>query len=42
MGLLKTSVEKKRAIQFGSRIAKAESRKEKGSQVCDRLKKLEI
>ena len=28
----------KRAIQFGSRIAKLESGKEKGSQQCHRLK----
>ena len=37
LGLIRTASEPKRAIQFGSRIAKAESRKEKGSQKCDRL-----
>ena len=31
MGLLKTATEPKRAIQFGSRIAKLENRKEKAS-----------
>ena len=31
MGLLKTASEPKRAIQFGSRIAKLENRKEKAS-----------
>lgn len=36
-GLRLTAVEPKRAIQFGSKIAKAESRKEKGSHVCERL-----
>jgi hypothetical protein len=39
MGLNKTAIEPKRAIQFGSRIAKTEARKEKGSQICDRLTK---
>ena len=39
LGLNKTATEPKRAIQFGSRIAKTEARKEKGSQICDRLKK---
>lgn len=39
MGLPKTATEPKRAIQFGSRIAKTEVRKEKGSHVCDRLTK---
>lgn len=37
LGLIKTATEPKRAIQFGSRIAKAEARKEKGSHICDRL-----
>ena len=37
LGLVKTATEPKRAIQFGSRIAKAEARKEKGHQVCSRL-----
>ena len=36
-GLIRTANEPKRAIQFGSRIAKAEVRKEKGSQTCHRL-----
>lgn len=39
LGLPRTAVEPKRAIQFGSRIAKTEARKEKGSHVCDRLTK---
>ncbi len=37
LGLKKTAIEPKRAIQFGSRIAKTEARKEKGSQMCERL-----
>lgn len=37
LGLKKTATEPKRAIQFGSRIAKTEARKEKGSHICDRL-----
>ena len=37
LGLIRTATEPKRAIQFGSRIAKAEARKEKGHQCCDRL-----
>ena len=37
IGLMKTAIEPKRAIQFGSRIAKAESRHEKGSHCCERL-----
>lgn len=37
LGLKKTAAEPKRAIQFGSRIAKTEARKEKGSHMCDRL-----
>ncbi len=28
----------KRAIQFGSRVAKIENMKEKGSDICDRIK----
>lgn len=36
-GLPKTAVLAKRAIQFGSRIAKCENRKEKGSDMCTRL-----
>jgi len=36
-GLHSTARLAKRAIQFGSRIAKCENRKEKGSDVCDRL-----
>uniref|UniRef100_H2ZR65 Asparagine synthetase domain-containing protein 1 n=1 Tax=Ciona savignyi TaxID=51511 RepID=H2ZR65_CIOSA len=34
LGLRAAAVAAKRAIQFGSRIAKAESRKEKGSDAC--------
>uniref|UniRef100_H2ZR64 Asparagine synthetase domain-containing protein 1 n=2 Tax=Ciona savignyi TaxID=51511 RepID=H2ZR64_CIOSA len=37
LGLRAAAVAAKRAIQFGSRIAKAESRKEKGSDACGRL-----
>ncbi|BFZ16704.1 hypothetical protein BsWGS_19743 [Bradybaena similaris] len=37
LGLLKTASQPKRAIQFGSRIAKLDRRKEKGSDVCNRL-----
>ena len=36
LGLVKTAREPKRAIQFGSKIAKLENRKEKGSDVAKR------
>lgn len=36
-GLNKTSKQVKRALQFGSRIAKLESSKERGNDICDRL-----
>ena len=38
LGLASTAGEPKRAIQFGSRIAKAENRKEKGSDKAVRKK----
>uniref|UniRef100_A0A0L8IHH6 Asparagine synthetase [glutamine-hydrolyzing] n=1 Tax=Octopus bimaculoides TaxID=37653 RepID=A0A0L8IHH6_OCTBM len=38
LGFTKTAVQPKRAIQFGSRIAKLEDSKEKASDVCARLK----
>lgn len=37
LGLKQTARHLKRAIQFGSRIAKLEARREKGSDVCNRL-----
>lgn len=39
LGLKSSSVLPKKAIQFGSKIAKLEGRKEKGSDVCGRLVK---
>ena len=38
LGLSQVASFAKRAIQFGSRIAKLEKRGEKASDVCDRLK----
>lgn len=37
LGLIITALREKRAIQFGSRIAKLEDRKEKGDMTCERL-----
>ncbi|GFO10837.1 asparagine synthetase domain-containing protein 1 [Plakobranchus ocellatus] len=37
VGLAETACQAKRAIQFGSKIAKLDNRKEKGSDVCERL-----
>lgn len=37
LGLVETSCNEKRAIQFGTRIAKLENRKEKGDMKCQRL-----
>lgn len=37
LGLCKTSLHLKRAIQFGSRIAKIEQNREKGDNLCSRL-----
>ena len=37
LGLPTTAALPKRAIQFGSRIAKLEQMKEKGAHVCSRL-----
>lgn len=42
LGLIRTATEPKRAIQFGSRIAKTEAKKEKGSYVCERLTKAQL
>ncbi len=39
LGLQYSSKLEKRAIQFGSRVAKIENIKEKASDVCDRITK---
>ena len=38
LGLLKTATHLKRALQFGTKIAKLENRKESANSSCDRLK----
>ncbi|PAA87862.1 hypothetical protein BOX15_Mlig014159g1 [Macrostomum lignano] len=38
LGLALAAVRPKRAMQFGSRIAKCENRRERGDQACDRLR----
>jgi hypothetical protein len=37
LGLIYASRLQKRAIQFGSRIAKIENGKEKGADICERI-----
>lgn len=37
LGFRKSALEPKRAMQFGTRIAKSENRKERGADVCCRL-----
>ena len=42
LGLYQTATLAKRAIQFGSRIAKLENNKEKATDICSRLTNISV